>query len=89
MKTEKTKMSIHHVHEVEHEVEIDYFDYMSNHTEGREYMSIQTWHNGEGYTIFHGDNTSFSFSHAQWNAMKKGIKYLNDEVDRERKIYEN
>jgi hypothetical protein len=91
MKSEKPKMSVHHVHEVE----ISYFDYLSNNSNSQEYMSIQTWHNGEGYTVFYGDNTSFSFTHAQWNAMKKGIKYLNEEVDkareaeRERKLYEN
>ena len=79
MKVEKIKMSVHKVNEVE----IDYFDYLSKDINGRCYMSIQRWHNGEGYTIFNDDNTSFSFTHAQWEAIRKGIKYLDAEFDRQ------
>ena len=79
MKVEKIKMSIHKVNEVE----ICYFDYLSNDSDSKCYMSIQAWNNGEGYTIFNDDNQSYSFTHAQWEAIKKGIKYLEAECDRQ------
>ena len=63
------------------EVEIKYFEYLSNKKDCMEYMSIQKWHNGEGYTIFNDDNDSYSFTLAQWDAIRKGIKFLENECD--------
>jgi hypothetical protein len=91
MKNRKIKMSVHKVNEVE----INYFDYLSKDPDSKCYMSIQAWNSGEGYTIFNDDNQSYSFTHAQWEAIKRGIKYLEAECDKEfqkrisDQIYEN
>lgn len=49
-----------------------------DHFEKSGFVEVAQWHNGEGITVSANDKQPFTLTWAEWDALKKAVKRMNN-----------
>jgi hypothetical protein len=42
------------------------------------FVEVASWHNGEGFTVSTNDEQPFTLTWAEWDALRKAVKRMNN-----------